>query len=110
MEMFFLGGLCFISIGLFSERYFTAKKPLLLQQGIACIIITSLELIFGLVFNVWLGLNIWDYSNQTLNFMGQICLVYSILWFLLSLPAIILYGYLNHWLFKEEKPIFRFIK
>lgn len=106
IEMFLLGGLCFISIGLIGEHYFAFKKSLLIQQGIACLIITSLELIFGLILNVWLGLSIWDYSKQMFNFMGQICLGYSILWFFLSLPAIIFYDYLNHWLFDGEKPIY----
>ncbi|MCF6463000.1 hypothetical protein C3E89_06425 [Clostridium sp. Cult1] len=107
--MFILGGLCFILIGLINELYFVSKKSLLLQQGIACIVITLLELVFGLVFNVMLGWNIWDYSKHKINFMGQICLKYTILWFFLSLPAIILYDYLKYWLFGEEKPNYKFI-
>ena len=107
--MFILGGLCFILIGLVNEYYFRFKKSLLIQQVIACVIITTLELIFGLVFNVILGLDIWDYSKNKYNFMGQICLKYSILWFFLSLPAIILYDYLKYWLFGEEKPNYKLI-
>ena len=107
LTMFFMGGLCFILIGLINEQYFTFRKSLLLQQGIACLIITSLELLFGLVFNVMLGWGIWDYSKNKFNFMGQICLKYSVLWFFLSLPAIVLYDYLKYWLFGEEKPKYK---
>ena len=107
ITMFFLGGLCFILIGLINENYFTGRLPILIQQIISCFIITLLELIFALIFNLWLGLNIWDYSSLRFNFMGQICLRYSIFWFFLSLPAIILDDYLRHKLFGEEKPRYR---
>lgn len=109
MVMFIIGGLCFILVGLINEYYFTFKKFLLIQQSISCLVITVLELVFGLILNVRLGLDIWDYSNFKCNFMGQICLKYSILWFFLSLPTIILYDYLKHWLFGEEKPYYKII-
>lgn len=107
--MFMLGGICFILVGLINEISITSNMPLTIQQFIAAIIITSLELVFGLVFNIWLGLNIWDYSSLRFNFMGQICLMFSILWFFLSLPAILLDDYLRYWIFGEEKPEYRYI-
>lgn len=107
--MFVLGGLCFISIGAIKEYLCLFKKSLLIQQGMSSLVITVLELIFGLILNVSLGLGIWDYSNLKFNFMGQISLRYSIFWFFLSLPAILLYDYLRHWLFKEEKPHYKYI-
>lgn len=107
VSMFFLGGLCFILVGLINENNLTFKLPLLIQQVISCFIITTLELICGLILNVWLGLNIWNYSEIKYNFMGQICLRYSIIWFFLSLPAIILDDYLRYKLFGEEKPSYR---
>ncbi|WP_373419509.1 putative ABC transporter permease [Sporanaerobacter sp. PP17-6a] len=107
--MFILGGLCFVSVGLINEYYFKLKKSLLIQQSVSCLVITTLELIFGLILNVRLRLNVWDYSNLKFNLMGQICLEYSVLWFFLSLPAIIFYDYLRHWLFGEEKPHYKFI-
>jgi len=48
-------------------------------------LITAVELAFGLVCNVKLGMGIWDYSRFRLHFKGQICLVYSLLWGLLGL-------------------------
>lgn len=50
-------------------------------------IITGVEFVVGMVFNSWMGLGVWDYSNMPLNLMGQICLPYSLLWCGLSLPA-----------------------
>lgn len=107
--MFLLGGICFILIGSINENHNTSELPLILQQIIGCIIITTLELVFGLVFNVWLGFDIWDYSSLRYNFMGQISLSFSILWFFLSLPAIVLDDYLRYWIFGEEKHRYSYI-
>lgn len=48
------------------------------------VIITVIELIFGVVFNLILKEHIWDYSNVPLNFMGQICVPFSLIWLVLS--------------------------
>lgn len=107
-SMFILGGICFILIGLINE-YFTFKMPLWKQQLISAVIVTIMELLAGIILNIWLGLDIWDYSNLRCNLLGQITLQYSILWFFLSLPAIILDDYLRYWLFDEEKPHYRYL-
>lgn len=54
---------------------------------IGAIIITVIELLLGIWFNLLLGEGVWDYSNMPLNFMGQICLPFSLIW--LALSAII---------------------
>ena len=51
-------------------------------------LITSAELIVGVTVNIILGWNVWDYSDIPLNFMGQICLPYSVLWYFLCLPVV----------------------
>lgn len=51
--------------------------------------ITAVELAFGTVFNLWLNKTIWDYSTLPLNYLGQICLLYTVLWCLLSAPMLI---------------------
>ena len=108
-SMFILGGLCFTSIGIVKEYFADAKHSLLVQQVISCLVITILELLFGLLVNIKLGLGMWDYSDVNLNFKGQICLQYTILWFFLSLPTIVLYDYLKYWLFKDSKPSYRYM-
>ena len=103
ISMFILGGLCFILIGLVSKY----ERNILKQLAISSLIITVLELVFGLVLNVNLGLRVWDYSHYRFNYKGQICLVFSIIWFFLSWPAIILYNYMLYWLFGEERPNYK---
>lgn len=99
--MFILGGLCFILVGFINEWF---KFTLVKQMFLSSVIITVLEFICGCIVNLWLHWNIWDYSELPFNVLGQICLPYSILWFFLSLLAIIIDDYLRHWLFGEEKP------
>lgn len=108
ISMFVVGGICFVLIGLINE-YLSFETTLWKQQLIATVIVTGIELVAGLILNVWLRLNVWDYSNLPFNLLGQISLQYSIFWFLLSLPAIILDDWLRWWLFGEEKPYYRFI-
>lgn len=52
------------------------------------ILITILEYISGLLLNAIFDLNLWDYSNSKFNIDGQICIQYSLLWFLLAYPAL----------------------
>ncbi|MCL2593423.1 MAG: putative ABC transporter permease [Defluviitaleaceae bacterium] len=102
-SMFIVGGLCFVIIGMINN-YFPWHLGLVQQALIGTTIITFLELITGLIVNVWLGLSVWDYSNLPLNFMGQISLVSSLLWVPLAIFAIFLDDWLRYKLFKEEWP------
>lgn len=80
-----------------------------LQALVCCLLITAVEFVAGLVLNVWLGLNIWDYSNLPLNFMGQICLWYSALWYVLSLAFIPVFDWLRYWVQGGERPHYSFL-
>ena len=100
--MFMVGAICFILIGAINE--ITSKMPLLKQMLLSAIIITFIEFISGCILNIWLGLNIWDYSNEPFNLLGQINLKHTIYWFLLSSIGIVLDDYIRYILFKEEKP------
>ena len=58
----------------------------------AMLIITALEFVFGVVFNLILKMNVWDYSNAPLNLFGQICLPFSLIW--LGFGFIIYYAFI----------------
>lgn len=100
--MFFVGGICFILIGIINE--ITPKMPLVWQMILSAVIITAVEFVSGCILNIWLGLGIWDYSDETLNLLGQISLKHSIYWFFLSSIGIIFDDYIRYFLFGEEKP------
>lgn len=101
--MALVGGICFVVIGGINE-FFPWTMPLALQGVIGACFITAMELVSGLILNVWLGLGIWDYSAIPLNFMGQICLPFGLLWILLSVVAVVLDDWLRYWFFGEERP------
>ena len=48
--------------------------------------ISSVEFVVGCLVNKVFHLNVWDYSRQRFNLGGQICLLYSVLWFFLCIP------------------------
>ena len=106
--MFLLGGICFIALGLINE-VIPWDMPLLLQMFIGGVIITVLEFITGCVVNIWLGWNVWDYSELPFNLWGQISLFSSIVWVGLSLVGIVLDDYIRWKFFGEEKPHYRWI-
>lgn len=54
---------------------------------IGALVITAVEFAFGMVVNVWLGWNVWDYSDKPFNVFGQICPIFSLGWFFISIPA-----------------------
>jgi len=106
ISMLFAGGICFIGIGLLNE-VFRWDMALLSQMVISALIITIVEFVTGLIVNVWLKLNVWDYSSQPYNIMGQVCLLFTNIWFVLSLFGILLDDYLRYFLLKEEKPRYK---
>lgn len=106
ISMFILASFLFIIIGLINE-FLSWDTPLFIQSIIGAIIVTVLEFITGCIVNLWLGLNVWDYSSEPLNVMGQICLPFTLIWIFLSCIAIILDDYLRYYIFNEEKPRYK---
>lgn len=106
--MFLVGGICFVLVGLINEG-FTFEMPLVFQMVISMFVITAVEFIAGYIINIRLGWDVWDYLELPFNLMGQICLPYMGLWFLLSALAIVLDDYLRYWLFGEEKPRYKIL-
>lgn len=87
------GGLCLVLM----YRHFTSRPhdPLMLKCLFGAITITVLEFAAGCIVNLWLGWNVWDYSGMMFNLYGQICLPFSALWFLLTVPVIALTEFFN---------------
>ena len=103
-----LGGICFICLGLINE-ILSWETPLVLQMLIGITIITVLEFITGCIVNLWLGWNVWDYSELPCNLLGQISLFSSIGWVGLSLVGIVLDDFIRWKFFGEDKPRYKWI-
>lgn len=82
--MFLLGGACFRMLG--AIRKLSVALPL--QCLLGGMVVTAAEFCAGILLNIILRWNIWDYSNLPFNVLGQICLPFTMIWTALSLPAI----------------------
>ncbi len=97
VSMFLAGGLCFLLLG---KLHRTQPRLPFLWRGLAGAgIITAVELLVGLLFNR--SYQVWDYRGMPLNFCGQVCLPFSLLWIPLSWCAMLLYEGLENAIKKE---------
>ena len=116
--MFILGGICFFVLGLLNEYKIPWHWCLLQQAIVGACIVTGFEFVTGCIVNLWLGWQVWDYSDLPFNLMGQICLYYFLLWIPLSAAAIVLDDWLRYgfylalhkwapWMKKRERPHYK---
>lgn len=108
IAMIAVGGICGVIVGLINEG-FDFDMPLLWQMFIGAFCITVIEFVSGLILNVWLGLDIWNYSLKPFNLYGQICLENSVYWYFLSGVGIVLDDFIRWKFFGEDKPHYRWI-
>ena len=87
-SMVISGGFCFLVMHIFDGRI--KRAGLITKCLFGCAVITAVELAVGIAVNLWLKLDVWDYSRMRWNLFGQICPTYSVLWFLISVPAFFL--------------------
>jgi len=83
--MFLTGGLCFTLLYALATR---TSLPMLTLCALGALIITTVEFLVGCVVNLTLGWNVWDYSRARYNLLGQVCPLFTGVWFALSWPAL----------------------
>lgn len=66
------------------------ERPLSVKCLAGSGIITTVEFGTGVLVNMVLKLNVWDYSQIPLNILGQICFPFSLLWCFVTIPAMLL--------------------
>lgn len=98
-SMFLAGGLCFLLVG--HLQRLEPRLPLPLRAVVGAAIVTAVELAFGMAVNR--NYTVWDYRSLPLNFMGQICLRFSLLWVGLSAVAMAVFSRLERQLSRQEK-------
>ena len=94
-SMFLLGGGCFLMLGWLRRRSLSLPTKMLLGSAG----ITAGELATGLLVNQDYG--VWDYRDLPLNFLGQICASFSLLWIPVSLLGMWVYGMAEKRLFSQ---------
>ena len=91
--MLLAGGICFVIFSYISKKF--EHRSLLFKSAICAVSVTFVECIFGIIFNIILKENVWDYSNMPFNFLGQICPLYTLLWGILGFVFIPLADLMN---------------
>ena len=102
-SMMLAGGICFVAFSLIAEKL--KGVPLLYKCVLGSLTVTVTEFIFGVLFNLILKQGVWDYSHIPLNILGQVCLLFSVLWGFLSAFAIPFSGYLVRFLKNYEEGV-----
>ena len=82
------GGIIFASLYNIFKKF--RKLSIIKKCLVGSASITSIEFIFGIIFNKILKQNVWDYSHIKFNILGQICPIFSFLWGLITIPIILL--------------------
>ena len=84
-SMLLAGGFCVCAM--YAIANYTHFRTL--WKCILCaLLITGVEFLCGIIFNMYLDLHIWDYSSRPLNVLGQICPTYTMIWLGLSVPGL----------------------
>ena len=79
------GGLCMVILYRIEEIF--GKQNLVKKCVLGSVIITTLEFVVGCIVNIRCRWAVWDYSTMPLNLMGQICVPFTFLWFLLCITV-----------------------
>lgn len=104
--MIVLAGIVFLIVGGLNEVW-SWSFPLSKQVLIGTTVATVLEFFTGCIVNLWLGWNVWDYSDQWANVLGQICPLFTLFWVPLILIAILIDDQIRYRFFDEEKPRYK---
>lgn len=107
ITMYILAFIVGIFIFLVNNTLFEFDTDFLIQVFSCTGFATLMELIFGLTFNQ--DHSIWDYTGMFLNYKGQICLLFTIIWIIICGLSLILLDWIDWHIFKTtEKPYYRF--
>lgn len=98
-SMMIAGGVSTVILYLIAVKSGSALWQKWIMGGAA---ITTVEFLFGVVFNLKLQMGVWSYSRMPLNLMGQICPLFTLLWIALSAAAIPLLTFVDRALFRAK--------
>jgi len=103
-SMFVLAGALGVSIGGLNN-WLPWDMPFFLQCILGMLLATAGEGIAGIILNVWLKLQIWDYSTMPLNFFcGQCCVPFCMAWLFLAGVCILIDDLIRWKWFGESVP------
>ena len=91
--MAILGGICAVVIYRINKALY--NESVIIKAFLCAVAITILEFISGIFINLIFEMKVWDYSDRMFNILGQICPLFSLFWFLISIPALYFCSYVD---------------
>lgn len=88
--MIAVGSTCCSAIIVINDKFRRAGLRFGVRTLASVAAILAIELASGLLINVALGMDVWDYSSQPFNLFGQICPLFALLWTPLAAGALCL--------------------
>lgn len=80
--MLVAGGVCSMFFSHIAEIF--RRRSRAFKASVCAFVVSAVELTFGIIFNIILKKHIWDYSKMPMNFLGQICPLYTFFWWVLG--------------------------
>ena len=102
--MMLVGGILGVFLDILNEVKWLNKLSYRLKVFIGGTAIVALEFFSGCILNLWLGFDIWDYSKNFCNLLGQTDLLHAIYWYAITPFGFWVGDAIRHYVFEEEKP------
>lgn len=87
------GGICLVLMYMWNNVLTNSSLPF--KCLIGALSITVVEFAVGCIVNIGFGQAVWDYSNLRFNILGQVCLYFSLIWYVLSIPGFYLCDFIK---------------
>ncbi len=79
------GGACLVILRAVGRRH--GHRKLFVQCAIGALCISAVEFCVGCVVNRAMKWGVWDYSRNWGNVLGQVCPMFTAMWFALCAPV-----------------------
>ena len=105
LSMLFTASICAVPM-IALNNIFSYKMDFSLQVAICTFFATFVEYIVGRFF-VNQQFQIWDYRNLPLNIDGQVCVLFMLVWMLITVVVIPLFDWIDYHIFNGERPFYK---
>lgn len=104
MWMMLVGGLLGLTLGKLNQLEWFNRLHHAITVILGALAITLIELVSGIILNLWCGFAIWDYSKSSFNLLGQIDLVHSLCWVAITPFAYWADDVIKYYMFESRRP------
>lgn len=106
-SMIICGGACFVAVGNIGRRIIESDinniLKVLIIMTVGSFVISILELFTGYIVNIKFNMQVWDYTDLPFNYKGQVCVLFSGIWALVSLVCVYINYMIRYFVFQTIK-------